>query len=74
MLGNVELVPLDRGPVPGRGSGHLGAQTRNAPDRVQREPVTIEVVQHDHVERRCRGPFPFEAAHMDIVMVGAAIG
>src|SRR2546423_19784 len=52
----------------------LGGETRHAFDCLDREVIAVELVEHDHVERRGRGAFLGKAAHMHAVMVGAVIG
>jgi hypothetical protein len=53
--------------------GH-GTESGDTIDDVGHEVKAIEIIHHHHVERRHGGPFFFEAAHMQIFMVGAAIG
>src|ERR1035437_9078617 len=49
MLANIKLVPFHGGPVTRRGLFHLFAESRNAPDRVQRELIaTLPVSTRPH--------------------------
>ena len=50
------------------------AEPRNAVDHVNDEMEPVEVVEHHHVERGRRGAFLFVAAHVEIVVISAAIG
>src|SRR6266702_1480401 len=51
----------------------FGRKPWHALDRLDREVVAVELVEHDHVERRRRGAFFDEAADMQAGMVGAVI-
>ena len=61
--------------------GHVLAQVRgalgqagDAVDHVHHEVEAVEVVEHHHVERRRGGALLLVAAHVDVVVVGAAVG
>ena len=56
------------------GVGGARAQLRHAVDDVGDQMKAVEVVQDDHVERRGGRAFFLVAAHVQIVMIGAAIG
>src|SRR3984885_9430935 len=47
---------------------------RDAVDDVDREMISIEPVEHDHIERRRRGALLFETVNMHLGMIGAIIG
>ena len=49
------------------------AQTGHAIDHVHDEVVAIEVVEHDHVERRRRRPLFLVAAHVEVVVVRSPV-
>src|SRR6266568_9166749 len=69
MLADVELVPLDRRPVTCCCVFHLAAESWNSPDRVERELIAVEIVQHGHVKGRRGGAFFPEAADVNIIVV-----
>src|ERR1019366_3694433 len=69
MLADIELVLFHGGPVTGRGLFHLIAESRNAPDRVQRELIAVEIVQYDHVKGSRGGALITKAADVNIVVV-----
>ena len=54
--------------------GGLWSQAFYAVDYVGDEVEAVEVVHHHHVEWRRRGALLFVAAHMQVLMVGAAVG
>src|SRR4051794_20688071 len=54
--------------------GGLAPEVRYAVDHVHDEVVAVEVVHHDHVEGRGRGAFLDVATHVDVRVVGAAVG
>jgi hypothetical protein len=74
MLADIELVAFHVSPVPCRRLLNLIAQPRNAPDSVERRLEAIDIVQHDHVERRRRGALVAVTADVDIVMVMPPVG
>src|SRR5690349_17539500 len=45
------------------------AEPRNTLDHVGHEVKAIELVPHDHVERRGRGPFLFVSVHVKVVVI-----
>ncbi len=51
-----------------------GAQLRNAIDYIAHQVKSIEIIQHDHVERSCRRAFFFVSADVDVVVIVSAIG
>src|SRR5665213_685723 len=57
VLADIELVTLHHGPIPVARLLHLIGESRNAPDSVKGQLVAVEIVEHDHVERRGSGPF-----------------
>ena len=68
------------GPTPGRPRGVDGdarracAEVGDPVDHVDGEMEAIEVVERHHVERRRRRAFLLVAAHVDVVVVRAAVG
>ncbi len=50
------------------------SQPRYAIDHIACQMKAVEIVHHRHVERRCGGALFFIAAHVHIVVIGAAIG
>src|SRR5664280_1096194 len=50
------------------------AQARNTVDYIDHEVKAVEVVEHHHVERRGRRALLLVSAHVDVVVVGAAVG
>ena len=56
------------------GVGGLGAELRHAIDHVGDEVKAVQIVHHDHVERRGGRAFFLVAAHVQVLVVGAAIG
>src|ERR1700722_62275 len=67
MFADIELVTFHGAPVTRRRLLDLISQSWNAPDGVKCELITVEIVQHDHVERRRSGAFIPEAADVNIV-------
>src|SRR4051794_26855443 len=59
------LLPHVRGPA---------AEARDPVDDVHDEPEPVEVVEHDHVERRGRRPLLLVPADMEVGVVGAPVG
>ena len=55
------------------GVGSARAKGRHAINDVGDEMKTVQVVHHHHVERRRGRAFFLEAAHMEILVVGAPI-
>src|SRR5207244_7399057 len=53
--------------------GRFRAKLRHAVDHVLDEMEAVEVVQHHHVERRGGRAFFLVAAHVEVLVVGAAI-
>jgi hypothetical protein len=53
--------------------GRLAGQSRDAVDDVDHEMEAVEVVEHDHVERRRRRPFLLVATHVQVAVVRASI-
>src|SRR5919204_4848767 len=51
-----------------------GSERRHAVDDVDDEVVAVEGVEHDHVERRRRGPIFLVAANVDVGVVGPPVG
>src|SRR6185312_6915630 len=51
ILADMELVALNRAPVALGRLLHLAAEPRDAANGIERELVTVEVVQHHHVKR-----------------------
>ena len=47
---------------------------REPVERVHCEVESVEVVEHDHVERRRGRPLLLVAAHVDVDVVGASVG
>src|ERR1700728_2726030 len=74
VLADVELVAFHVGPVPRRRLLDLIAQPRNAPDGIECELETIEIVQDDHVERRGRGALVTVTPDVNIVVVMPPVG
>src|SRR3984893_15570744 len=74
MLADIELVTLHGRPVTRRRLLHLIAEPWNSPDDVQRKLITVEIVQHDHVEGGRGGALLLVAAHMNIVMIVPSVG
>ena len=62
-----------RRPSPGAGGGAL-AEAGHAVDDVHDQVEAVEVVEHDHVEGRGRGALLLVAAHVEVGVVGAAVG
>ena len=54
-------------------SGTLG-QARHPVDDVHHEMETVEVVEHHHVKRRCGRALLLVTTHVNVWMVGAAVG
>ena len=54
--------------------GGVRAECRDAVDHVDDEVETVEIVEHDHVERRRRRALLLVAAHVDVVVVRAPVG
>ena len=52
----------------------LAPELRHAVDHVAGEVEAVEVVEHHHVERRRRGALLLVAAHVEVVVVGPAVG
>src|SRR5258708_22184157 len=52
----------------------LGAQRGHSVDHVHHEMKSIEVVEHDHVERSRGRPLFFIPAHVKVVVIGAPVG
>src|ERR1700677_816168 len=50
MLADVKLVTLHRGPIALRGFLHLVAEPWDSLDSIERELITVKIVQHHHVE------------------------
>src|SRR5215475_9538363 len=58
VLAHVELVTLHRAPVTVGRLLYFVVEARNAADRIQRQLISVETVEHNHVERcRCRSLF-----------------
>ena len=53
--------------------GSSGSQSRNAIDDVHDEVEAIEIIEHDHVERRRRRALLLVSPHVQVPMVGAAV-
>ena len=74
MLADVALVAL-QSRLESRGLRRdLAGQPGDAPDRIQRQLVAVQVVQHHHVERRRRGALFLVAPHMDVGVVAPPVG
>jgi len=50
------------------------AGLRQAINRIPDEVETVEIVEHRHIERRGDRAFFLVAAHVDVVVIGAAVG
>jgi hypothetical protein len=74
MLADIELVTLHGRPVTRRRLLHLVAESWNSLNSVQRELITVEIVQHDHVEWGRGGALLLVSAHMNIVMIVPPVG
>ena len=61
-------------PSPGEGARRSVAKSGHAVDHVDDEVEAVEVVEHDHVERRRRRALFLVAAHVQVRVVGAAVG
>ena len=61
-------------PSPGAGARRCAARPGHAVDHVHDEVEAVEVVEHDHVERRRRRPLLLVAAHVQVRVVRAPVG
>ena len=51
-----------------------GSEPRDAVNDIGHEMEPVQIIQDRHIERRRRGAFFLVAAHVEIGMVGAAVG
>src|SRR5665213_67369 len=74
MFADIELVALHRGPIEFHRLRDPMAESRNTAGRIERELEAVQVVQHDHIERRRGRAFLLVAADMDVVVIVSAVG
>ena len=55
------------------GLGNEVRESRNTANRIELKLEAVEVIQHDHIEWRRRGSLFFISAHMNVVVIVAAI-
>ena len=74
MFADIKLVALHGRPVTRRRLVEPIAEAWNSPDGVQSQLVAIEIVQHDHIERRRSRALLLIAAHVNIVVIVPSVG
>jgi hypothetical protein len=74
MLTDIKLVTLHSAPVALGRSVPLAAKPLDPTNSVKRELITIDFIQNDHIEGRCRRSFIAKSSHVDIVVIPSLVG
>ncbi|MNO45908.1 hypothetical protein D3C76_361860 [compost metagenome] len=73
MLDEIKLVPLHRRPISRLCERNQILQTRHALYDVQRQLITVQIVDYCHVERGGGRALFLEASHVKVLMIGALV-